>query len=85
MTRQTTFLSQPEWLTIPFEMIPKDSFHQLVDLMLEFCSILEDFDLGHVGESIFTYCTEYTCIQYKLTAPKYAVKYCNPVLFLVIR
>lgn len=44
MTRKESFLSLPNWLTVPFQINPKDVFHRLLGLVFELCSILKAFD-----------------------------------------
>jgi hypothetical protein len=44
MIRKESFLSLPNWLTVPFQINPKDVFHRLLGLVFELCSILKAFD-----------------------------------------
>lgn len=44
MTRKSTFLSHPEWLSIPFQQEPKEIFHRFLDSVFPFAAVLESND-----------------------------------------
>lgn len=44
ISRKSTFLSEAEWIKVPWSMQPKNSFHQFLDLASEVPSLLEQAD-----------------------------------------
>jgi hypothetical protein len=49
MSRKSSFLASNEWLTIPFTITPKDSFHSLLDLVFDLAAILECSDAASLS------------------------------------
>jgi hypothetical protein len=44
ISRKSTFLSNPEWISIPWSLTLKNSFHQFLDLAAEVPGLLELVD-----------------------------------------
>ncbi|EEA19130.1 ccr4 associated factor [Talaromyces marneffei ATCC 18224] len=51
-TRKSTFLSEAEWIDIPWSLGAKNSYHQFLDLAAEVPSILEQIDRLSAGNSL---------------------------------
>lgn len=45
-TRRSTYLGDEEWLTIPWQRVPKSDFHHLLDIMARIPSLIERTELA---------------------------------------
>ncbi|KAK9454999.1 hypothetical protein V1511DRAFT_501569 [Dipodascopsis uninucleata] len=61
--RQDSFLSSPEWMSIPFNNRRKDDVQVLIDMMLEFAQILQQMSLYLPADY-----TKFSSFQYRKTA-----------------
>ena len=42
--RKATYLAEPEWLSVPWQALPKDNFHSLLDLLARVTCLIEQSD-----------------------------------------